>query len=189
MRAAVLRWLDSGILRPLPAALRNTKRGQNKCFSLGLERAGPTGSGEAGADPVVTLGVGVKQERRKTDKGRWMVERERCQIGDAFPPKESREPVPLAVGISDFIRALDTPERALLQELAAGWKTLAAAPYAQHTRPAEFGNGVLTVCVDSSVWLSELSRYGKKALLASLQSRYGVSRIRSLRLQVDTRRD
>ena len=72
-----------------------------------------------------------------------------------------------------------------LGRLAGEWARYAGAPVAAHTRPGSFDKtaGTLCVFVDSSVWLSELKRYGQQQLLANLQRDF--PQVKTVRLQAD----
>jgi predicted nucleic acid-binding Zn ribbon protein len=72
-----------------------------------------------------------------------------------------------------------------LAELQAEWATVAGAGVASHSRPGRLERGNLTVFVDSSVWLSELSRYGQKQMLANIRRRFGESRVSTLSFRLD----
>jgi len=65
------------------------------------------------------------------------------------------------------------------------WVTLVGAEVAKHTRPGRFERGNLVIFVDSSVWLSELSRYGRSKILSNLQEHFGLDRMKSVTLQLD----
>ena len=69
-------------------------------------------------------------------------------------------------------------------DLTGEWPTLVGT-VAAHARPGRLVNGELIVYVDSSVWLSELQRYGEKEMLENLQRRFGRELVRRIRLQLD----
>ncbi len=71
------------------------------------------------------------------------------------------------------------------ETLQEDWKELVGPQVARHARPGRFERGTLYVYVTHSIWLSELQRHGHKQILANLQERYGASRIKRLRLQLD----
>lgn len=72
-----------------------------------------------------------------------------------------------------------------LLRLAEEWPALVGTVIAAHTRPGRVMGQTLVVFVDSSVWLSELKRFGQAQMLAKLQERFGAEKIRSLRFQPD----
>ena len=53
----------------------------------------------------------------------------------------------------------------------------------KHSRPVVFKKGVLTVSVDSSVWMQELSMK-KRKILKSLQKELGKDRISDIQLKI-----
>lgn len=65
------------------------------------------------------------------------------------------------------------------------WPELVGAQLAVHTRPGKLEHGVLTVYVDHSAWLSELSRYGRKQMSDKLNARFGAGCIKSIHLALD----
>ncbi|MDA0578097.1 MAG: DUF721 domain-containing protein, partial [Verrucomicrobia bacterium] len=69
--------------------------------------------------------------------------------------------------------------------LATEWPHLVGNDVARHTRPAGLERRVLLVYVDSSVWLSELQRFGQKQILTNLQKRFGQDCVPALRLRLD----
>ena len=72
-------------------------------------------------------------------------------------------------------------EAAMMEE----WPRLVGPQLAGHTRPGKLEHEVLTVFVDHSAWLSELSRYGKKQLVDKLNKRFGAGWIKSIHLSID----
>ena len=123
--------------------------------------------------------------RRKTyHRGRWAVDRERFRIEDAVPPGEGSDFVTMgqAMGAVMSRTGLDYQKRAA--DMLAQWSSIAGDAVGRHTRPVSLKDGVLTVEVDSSVWLNEISRFGKGILLEKVQKVLGVTEVKSLRLQV-----
>ena len=74
-----------------------------------------------------------------------------------------------------------------LNKLRAGWGEV-AGDVAKHTRPDRIDGKCLYVSVDSSVWLSELSRHGAKPLLARLRSSGFGAQVSSVRFQIESER-
>ncbi len=70
-------------------------------------------------------------------------------------------------------------------ELAEAWPLVVGEQVAGHTRPGRMLGTELVVYVDSSVWLSELQRYGLKGLCAKVQDYCGKQKVRGIRLQLD----
>ncbi len=118
-------------------------------------------------------------------KGRWMVERERCQIEAFKPPPPDPGGVTMASGVDSVLKRMGLAHAAWAAEIAAAWPSIAGKQLAKHTRPGTLQGADLTVYVDSSVWLNELQRYGLAALLKNVQEYAGAGKVRRVRLQLD----
>jgi len=122
---------------------------------------------------------------RRYSKGRWMIERERCQI-DAFrPPPPDPGGVTMATGVENVLKRMGLSHASWAAEIAAAWPSIAGKQLARHTRPGTLQGTELTVYVDSSVWLNELQRYSLPALLVNVQEYAGEGKVRRVRLQLD----
>jgi predicted nucleic acid-binding Zn ribbon protein len=124
-------------------------------------------------------------DRRRFNTGRWNVQRERAQIEDRFPPPSFRDATPIAQTISAIFERLGVEDRRWLTALADEWEQIAGQALARHTRPGRFDGRNLVVFVDSSVWLSELKRYGQSQLLANVRRRPGAEKVQGLQLLPD----
>jgi hypothetical protein len=119
---------------------------------------------------------------RPYSRGRWAVERERCQLTGNPPAPERAARLPdLLDGV---MKSLRLDYQFWMQKLAADWPDLVGEQVARRTRPGSLQRRTLVVFVENSVWLGELNRM-RATMLANLQARYGAERIRSLRLQLD----
>jgi hypothetical protein len=125
------------------------------------------------------------QGPRKYNRGRWAVERERDHILEYEPPKAFTDAAPLSAPLQGVMKKLGLDIQHRLQELTVKWPDIAGPDVAQHTRPGRLEKGRLTVYVDSSVWLSELSRFGLDVLLRNIRQRYTSGKIDSVSLQLD----
>ncbi len=83
------------------------------------------------------------------------------------------------------MKTLGLAERFWEHELLEEWPALVGKQVAEHTRPGGFRAGSLTIYVDHSSWLHELQRFSEPALRKNLQKRFGASKIRRLRFQLD----
>ena len=106
------------------------------------------------------------------------------------PQRRTSEPPageaqPIAAVLTRLMQRLRLDAEPWLDELRREWPTLVGADVAAHARPGRLDRTALVVYVDSSVWLSEIRRFGQAPLLASLQRRFGRERIASLRFQID----
>lgn len=121
--------------------------------------------------------------KRSFSRGQWQVQRERHHLDRDTPP-ETGQSTSLAEVIPSVVKELGLADEVLHRALLDEWTTLVGPQVAQHAHPGRLERRVLCIFVDSSAWLSELSRYGQKQLLANLQKRFGDA-IRSVRLQLD----
>jgi predicted nucleic acid-binding Zn ribbon protein len=72
-----------------------------------------------------------------------------------------------------------------LETVDAEWPVMVGEDVAKHTRIGGITDKNLTVYVDNTVWLSELSRYGRDKMLGNIQKRFGTDRIKSVKLLLD----
>ena len=126
-----------------------------------------------------------ERKRKAFSAGRWAVERERHHITDEEPPTRHHEPDTLAGLLPGLMKRLGLEVQHWLGVLDEEWPKLVGVALAKHTRPGRMDKRNLTVFVDSSVWLNELSRYGKTQMLENLQARFGRDKIESVHLQLD----
>lgn len=123
--------------------------------------------------------------RVQFDRGRWQVERERCQIPDARPRSRQSEPVRMGDIVAGALKQLGPNASTWVRGLESEWLELVGTPLARHARPGKYREGNLVVFVDSSTWLNEIKRYHQATMLAKLRARFGEDRIKSLVVQVD----
>ncbi len=130
---------------------------------------------------------GDKMSRRekKESYSKWMATRERFRLEYEKVPENFKEATMISSVIPDLVKRLGLEEDQWLITLGSEWAVLAGDAVAAHTRPGQFKDGKLIVFVDSSVWLSELKRYGRKEMLEKLQKRFGRDKIKDLALQMD----
>ena len=120
----------------------------------------------------------------KQERARWAVERERLQVEDFTPPAPYRVTTPEHL-LPKVMKRVGLEQPLWEQTLVREWPDLVGPQVAAHARPGRLDRGTLCVFVKNSVWLSELRRYGEKAMLDKLQQRFGRSRVRGIRLQLD----
>jgi predicted nucleic acid-binding Zn ribbon protein len=56
--------------------------------------------------------------------------------------------------------------------IAEAWREIVGEEIARHAHPTRIHRGVLTVSVNNSVWLFELSTYQKQTILRQIQERF-----------------
>ena len=122
--------------------------------------------------------------RERKDKSRWQVERERHHIFRESPLQPDRSPSIESV-VANVVKGMGLDQRFWEQALITEWASLVGAQVAKHARPGRLERKVLHIFVDHPAWLSDLSRYGQKQVLANLQRRFGVEKIKSIHLQLD----
>ena len=119
------------------------------------------------------------------NSGQWRVQRERAQIDPGPPPRPRIEASPVRPMIESLVKKLGIAPDTWITSLANDWADIVGIDVAAHTRPGQIQGKCLVVYVDSSAWLSELSRFAKRSMLKKLQERHNPSRIADIRLQLD----
>jgi len=129
----------------------------------------------------------MKNSRKSIRAGSscWQVQRERGQISQYRPDPPFVEPRHIGDVVGGILDGLGCEDAIWIEKIAARWNTIAGETVARHARPGSVEFQCLTVFVDSSVWLNELSRYGQTQLLNNLRIQFGDDRITKLRLRLD----
>ena len=117
--------------------------------------------------------------------GRRRLACERFRLTPEDLPAGHEEIAPIADILPLLMKKLGVEDRSWMERLTEEWALLVGKDLAVHARPGRLENMSLVVFVDNSVWLSELSRYGRRQMLSILQKRFGAERIRSIVLQLD----
>ncbi len=121
--------------------------------------------------------------RRRYNRGRWAVERERHHLEAGVPPAAEDAPA-MAEMVPALLRRLRLDENAWVNDVQVAWPQMAGPGACSHSRVGRYQQGTLTVFVDSSVWMSEIQRQ-RPRILAALQQRFSPSRIRAVRYELD----
>jgi predicted nucleic acid-binding Zn ribbon protein len=87
--------------------------------------------------------------------------------------------------VENVVKGMGLGQRFWEQALITEWESLVGPQVAKHARPGRLERKVLHIFVDHPAWLSDLSRYGQKQVLANLQERFGPDKIKSIHLQLD----
>ena len=130
-------------------------------------------------------GVKRKKPTKRQNLGRWHVQRERCRIADRFPSPASREATAVNDVLDGIIGGLGLGELQWMRSLTDDWVRVVGDAVAAHTRPGSLESRTLTVFVDSSVWLSEISRDGNKEMLQKIQDHTGGDQVKRLSFRLD----
>jgi len=69
-------------------------------------------------------------------------------------------------------------------QLVEDWHKMVGAAVAKHARPVSLRDGLLTISVDNSMWLSELSRYQKPLLLRKVRDHLGKTTVKDILFRV-----
>jgi len=118
------------------------------------------------------------------DKSRWQQDRERFHLMDQQPaPPEPDGSI--RTTILNIFSRLNAGEQCVWRQVEQEWNNLVGAVIARHTSPVRLDHKMLVVAVDSAVWLNELIRFERAALLARLQQRVGKDRIKTIHFQAD----
>lgn len=118
------------------------------------------------------------------DRTRWQIERERFQLPPEPPVPAYRVSTPQAV-LPKVLKGMGLEKALWEQTLVQEWGELVGPQIARQTRPARLDRGILQVYVSHSAWLTELQQFGQQAMLDKLQTRFGRTRIKGIRLQLD----
>ena len=88
--------------------------------------------------------------------------------------------------LSDILKKAGTGQLPIAKRIEHEWSKLVGETVAAHTRPSQLrNNGSLVVFVDSSMWYSELSRYGKQKMLINIQKQLKSTQIQAIELRLD----
>ena len=85
--------------------------------------------------------------------------------------------------LQDVFSRLESEKDLSQEAIESSWKGLAGAGGHGHSKPMSLRKGVLTVFVDSSVWMQELS-LRKRALVKGLKRRFGKDRISEIHFKM-----
>lgn len=113
------------------------------------------------------------------------IDRERFRLGRHDAPPGGDDSRELASIVPAILRDAGLHEELWERRLLDEWTVLVGPQVARHARPGKIERGTLHVFVSHSGWLNELSRYGKKQILESVQKRFGAACVRDIRLQLD----
>jgi predicted nucleic acid-binding Zn ribbon protein len=131
--------------------------------------------------------VGMTRVRRpggRINDGDWPLRRQRARVASRAPPPKG-EPGSISSIIPALMKEIDLDEAVGRERLLAEWTSVVGPDVARHTRPGLLEDGVLTVFVTHSVWLSELQRFHRKRILDRVRAVSGAGRVKDLRFRLD----
>lgn len=136
-------------------------------------------------DPTPPIRPTAKRRPPQMDPGKLQVMRERFGLPmDWFPPAGENLHA-LGEVLPEVLSDMGIEGGLEIQVLQDDWGNLVGGANAKHSRPAAWDDGVLTIYVGHSVWLTEMERFGKRAILKRLQTKLGAEAVQDLRFQLD----
>ena len=94
---------------------------------------------------------------------------------------------PAAVPIGEILKTvfgeMDTQKNLFREDVESRWKEVAGESAAKHSRPIVLKKKILTVWVDSSGWMQELTMR-KRSLLKGLKRMFGKDKISELHFKI-----
>lgn len=122
----------------------------------------------------------------KRDRSRNMIRRERLRLapGEA-EPLPIKDPLKAPEIFSTVLKKLGLDDCIWFSEIEAEWPKIVGPTISKHAFPGRMNGTNLVIFVDSSVWLSELTRYSKKTITDKLQARFGKAKIGSISIQIN----
>lgn len=96
----------------------------------------------------------------------------------------TRDAVPIGEVLGRLLKKLGLEKRTRQARIALEWGRVVGETIARHSKPVGVRGKTLLVNVDSSVWLAELDRYFKDAMLAKIRDELGETRIGEIRFRI-----
>lgn len=98
-------------------------------------------------------------------------------------PRTAEKPV--GDVLKKILPKLGLDQQVRQNELVTAWPEIVGKVVAKHARPVSLRDGILTVGVDNSMWLSELSRYQKPLLLRKVRDHLGKTAVKDVLFRVE----
>jgi len=99
---------------------------------------------------------------------------------------ERRMPEPLGAILPSLVAKWKRRCKNRDNEIQSVWKQQMPQDIQQHAHPMQFQHGVLTVEVDSSVWMQELSGFRQQEIMDEMNQALTVSKIRDIRFRISS---
>lgn len=90
---------------------------------------------------------------------------------------------PLEDAVKNFIKGMSGEEKVGEEEIFGAWENAAGGAAAKHSRPVSLKKSSLTVNVDGSSWLYELTTH-KKEILEKINLSFKNKKIKEIRLRI-----
>jgi predicted nucleic acid-binding Zn ribbon protein len=121
----------------------------------------------------------------KFDPDRWELQKQRLRLEGYKPPSPLRDIKQMGSVLDKVFQELGIENLTTGLQFEEGWADTVGKQVALHARPGKLAHGVLTVYVDHPTWMSELSRFGKKAMLFKLQKKHTLDVIKDIVFRPD----
>ena len=92
-------------------------------------------------------------------------------------------PTPIKDVLKSVFEKLESGKTYTREDIEAQWGRIAGEAAFRHSRPVVFKKDILTVYVDNSVWMQELSMQ-KRKILKGLQRELGKDKISDIQLKI-----
>lgn len=128
----------------------------------------------------------ARRRRKQTmDPGRFQLERERFHLDPDYVPPPPDNTKTLGEVLPGVMKDMGLVSQWNVADLVPKWPNLVGAANAAHCKPSHWEKGILTVSVDHHVWLAELQRFGKGAILKRLQKEYGAKAVKDVYFEME----
>jgi len=126
-------------------------------------------------------------ERRRTfpkgfDYGRWLVERERCQLGNHLPEPPFKEAEKMCSAIDSALKKIGISFSASEDRIQSDWMQIVGKDIAKHAMPGALNGSTLSVFVMGSAWLAELKRNGVPNMIKRINETCGENTVKRINL-------
>ena len=104
--------------------------------------------------------------------------------GTSIPEEQALPSADLRSAFHHIFKRLGLAERFREATLADSWLEIVGPVLAEHCRPRGIRRGVLTVAVDHSAWLDQITLAHKNEILRTVQLRFPHLKINELNLRI-----
>lgn len=127
------------------------------------------------------------ERRRRTlpkgfDYGRWLVERDRCQLTAHLPEPPFKEAEQVGSAIDSALKKIGISFSASEGRIQSDWAQIVGNDIAKHTMPGALNGSTLSVFVRGSAWLAELKRNGVPNMIKRLNEYFNDTTVKRITL-------